>query len=135
MTLFNLLQRLQKKSSNIIQGKDFLVLEPRNLEFQQDYRRVLDEFREKFGRGNIECAHKYYTFDTMLSKTKLMTVREMFVRMLMTIRGISLEKAIAIQKDYKTPKDLIRNFDGQDPELAKKYGKRVQELIADVFKK
>lgn len=127
--------KITKEVVKYYTGKRLLVLEPRNLEFQQDYRRVLDEFREKFGRGNIECAHKYYTFDTMLSKTKLMTVREMFVRMLMTIRGISLEKAIAIQKDYKTPKDLIRNFDGQDPELAKKYGKRVQELIADVFKK
>lgn len=129
------ISKITKQIINFYSERKLLVLEPRNLKYQQDYKKVLDQFRDRFGSGNVECAHKYSTFDTMLSKTKLMTTREMFIRMLMTIRGVSLEKAIAIQKDFKTPKDLIQNFNSQDPELAKRYGKRVQELINDVFKK
>ncbi|CCH43736.1 Crossover junction endonuclease [Wickerhamomyces ciferrii] len=124
-----------KQVRSFYQNKKLLVLEPRNLEYQQDYKRVLDEFREKFNTSNVLCSHMYYTFDTMLSKSKLMTTRELFVRMLMTIRGVSLEKAIAIQRDFKTPRHLFENFDAKDPELAKKYGKRIQELIGDLYKK
>jgi len=127
--------RITTQINRYYSDKRLLVLEPRNLKYQQDYKNVLDDFRTKFSLGNIECVHKYFTFDTMLSKSKLMTTREMFVKMLMTIRGVSFEKAIAIQREFKTPRDLIERFDGNDPELAKKYGKKIQELITDVFKK
>jgi crossover junction endonuclease MUS81 len=62
-----------------------------------------------------------------------MTAREMFVRMLMTIRGVSLEKAILIQKEFKTPRSLIQEFEKNDPELGRKYGKKIQEAIGDLF--
>lgn len=127
--------RTTKQINKFYESKKLLVLEPRNLNYQQDYKKVLDEFKDTFDNNNVQCVHKYFTFDTMLSKTKLMTTREMFIRMLMTIRGVSLEKAIAIQREFKTPKDLIQNFRSDDPELARKYGKRIQESISDIFKK
>lgn len=127
--------RITKQVKKFYERKKLIVLEPRNLNYQQDYKTVLDGFKDRFDSNEVQCVHKYFTFDTMLSKTKLMTTREMFIRMLMTIRGVSLEKAIAIQREFKTPKDLIENFRGDDPELAKKFGKKIQELITDLFKK
>jgi crossover junction endonuclease MUS81 len=113
--------------------KRLLVIDPQKLESQQDYANVLNEFRAKFKNDSVECTHIYDTFDTMLSKSNLMTAREMFVRMLMTIRGVSLEKAILIQKEFKTPRSLIQEFEKNDPELGRKYGKKIQEAIGDLF--
>lgn len=39
-----------------------------------------------------------------------MTLRDTFLKMLMCTRGVSAEKALEIQKVFKTPKDLIDSF-------------------------
>ena len=46
----------------------------------------------------------------MLGKTNQMTVKEMFILMLMTIRGVSLEKAVVIQNRFPTPKSLLEYY-------------------------
>lgn len=40
-----------------------------------------------------------------------MVVRDVFVKMLMTIRGISAEKATEIAKTYGTPRRMFSNLD------------------------
>lgn len=127
------IEKITNELNKFYKDKKLLVLYPDNLQQQKDYADMLEKFRKKFKENEIECVHTYPTFDTMLSKSDLMTTKELLVRMLMTIRGISLEKAIAIQREFKTPKLLVKNFDKHDKELTSKYGKKIQEQIAEIF--
>ncbi|KAL4716136.1 hypothetical protein ACJJTC_013913 [Scirpophaga incertulas] len=43
-------------------------------------------------------------------KTKPLTVIELFIKMLLQVNGVSVEKALAITNVYKTPKTLIKAF-------------------------
>ncbi|ONH65768.1 Crossover junction endonuclease MUS81 [Cyberlindnera fabianii] len=113
--------------------KRLLVLNPNNMQTQHDYKTILDDFRINFMDHNTEICHQYFTFDAMLSKTAMMTARELFVRMLMTIRGVSLEKAIAIQKEFRTPKIMFERFDWTDPGFQQRHGKKIAESLGEVF--
>ncbi|XP_050441764.1 crossover junction endonuclease MUS81 [Adelges cooleyi] len=52
----------------------------------------------------------FKTFNKCSSKSKNMTVRDMFIRHLLQIRGLSVKKAFAIVEHYPTPISLIRAF-------------------------
>lgn len=124
------IHRLTKQVVKFYTGKPLLVLNPSNVASQLDYARLLTSFKRRF--TNHECVHLYHTFDSLLSKSNMTTVREMFVRMLMTVRGITLEKAIAIQRQYKTPRAMFERFDPDEAFVAR-YGKKVSEQLAEVF--
>ncbi|ODV84024.1 glycosyltransferase family 71 protein [[Candida] arabinofermentans NRRL YB-2248] len=113
-----LLVRLTNAVKSYYEGKKLIVLDPKNLKSQYDYRDVLVKFRNAFSPN--ECVYNLTTFQSMLSKSNLKTVREMFIRMLMTIKGVSLDKAVLIQREYKTPKGLImryREFSGDKTKM------------------
>ena len=60
-----------------------------------------------------------------------MTVKELFILMLMTIKGCSLEKAIVVQNRFSTPKKLLDYYHQQNahtPLEAKK------QLMVEEFK-
>ncbi|RLV89396.1 Crossover junction endonuclease MUS81 [Spathaspora sp. JA1] len=122
-----------------------LVVKPQDLKNQQEYTDVLQSFREKF-EPRYECVHQFQTFQDMLGKTNVMTVKEMFIVMLMTIRGVSLERAIVIQARFPTPKSLIefynnggdkdslmREMDGLGLVGNKKIGKVVSERVYEIW--
>ncbi|KAL9045036.1 MAG: hypothetical protein Q9214_001872, partial [Letrouitia sp. 1 TL-2023] len=49
-------------------------------------------------------------FASLASKSDCWTVGDIFLRMLMTIRGISGDKAVAIQKVWKTPRAFVQAY-------------------------
>ncbi|CAG8652029.1 6698_t:CDS:2, partial [Scutellospora calospora] len=53
----------------------------------------------------------YSSYSDLNSKSKPLTLKDTFVRMLMTIRGISVDKAAEIIKNYPTPRKLAEEFD------------------------
>jgi len=53
----------------------------------------------------------YPAFCSLASKSDLMTLRDIYLKMLMCTRGVTGEKAIEIQKVWKTPYELIKAFD------------------------
>ena len=53
----------------------------------------------------------YPTFAAVSSKTDNLTLRDVFIKMLMCIRGISADKALALQKLWNTPRALIEAFE------------------------
>ncbi|KAF9217438.1 Crossover junction endonuclease mus81 [Podila verticillata] len=53
----------------------------------------------------------YQAFCSLNSKSNAVVVRDVFVKMLMTIRGISAEKATEIAKTYGTPRRMFSNLD------------------------
>ncbi|VEU21288.1 DEKNAAC102663 [Brettanomyces naardenensis] len=114
-----LLLGLNTRIQAFYRDRSLVVLEPRNLRSQQDYKEILDEFREHFeekrdeefqGFQGFQVSYNFDTFQSIMSKSNMTTVGEMFIRMLMTVRGVSLDKAIEIQKHFKTPKLLIESY-------------------------
>ncbi|KAG0005093.1 Crossover junction endonuclease mus81 [Entomortierella chlamydospora] len=49
----------------------------------------------------------YRSFSILNGKSETIVVKDMFVKMLMTIRGVSSEKAMEIARIYKTPRGLF----------------------------
>ncbi|KAK6464880.1 hypothetical protein DFJ63DRAFT_285373 [Scheffersomyces coipomensis] len=91
-----------------------MILRPKTIENQVQYSEMINQFRDKFeqnGRStNYECVHSYPIFQSAMGKTGMMTVKEMFIMMLMTIKGLSLEKAIVIQNEFPTPNSLLQYY-------------------------
>lgn len=54
----------------------------------------------------------YTSFAAMASKSDSLSLRDVYLKMLMCIRGISGEKAIEIQKVWPTPKELLKAYAG-----------------------
>ncbi|WBW75160.1 Holliday junction resolvase subunit Mus81 [Schizosaccharomyces osmophilus] len=63
----------------------------------------------------------YNAFSSVLSKSSTLTLGDIFVRMLMSIRGVSAQKAIEIQKRFPTFIELFESYErcssNQDREL------------------
>lgn len=53
-------------------------------------------------------------FNKSSVKTKVLSVTEMFIKMLLQLKGMSVEKALAITNVYKTPKSLITAYENCD---------------------
>lgn len=89
-----------------------IVVKPRNVRNQMEYGSTMKVFREKFENRSTryECVYPFPIFQEALTKTSMFTIKEMFITMLMTIRGISLEKAITIQRHFVVPKNLIQYY-------------------------
>ncbi|KAF9585190.1 Crossover junction endonuclease mus81 [Lunasporangiospora selenospora] len=69
----------------------------------------------------------YKSFCTLNGKSDTLTVRDYFVKMLMTIRGVSSDKAVEIARVYRTPRAL---FSALDKEQGEANNARRRGLIA-----
>lgn len=93
---------------------------------------VVDE--KAVGRNKKELAIDYDSFQTALSKSGMATVKDVYIRMLMTIKGVTFEKASLVQKHYPTPRALIDayarepNTDSKKLMLNKEFGTRIIKL-------
>lgn len=89
-----------------------IVLKPESVNTKDQYLELLNSFRAEFETENrsYECVYKFSLYQSSLTKTTMMTVKDMFIKMLMQIKGMSLEKAIVLQKHFQVPKNLIEFF-------------------------
>lgn len=71
-------------------------------------------------KNNRMVAIDFDSFQAAMSKSGMLTLRDIFIRMLLTIRGITLDKATAIQKVYATPRDLFDAYKALTSEDDKK---------------
>lgn len=71
----------------------------------------------------------YPAFASLASKSDMMTLRDVFLKMLMCTRGVTGEKAIEIQKRWKTPYHFVKAFERCGPGEEGK--KRKRELVAN----
>lgn len=79
-------------------------------------------------------------FNKASMKTKVLTVTETFIKILLQVKGVSVEKALAITKAYSTPKSLIEEYkrcnekDGQFLLANLKYGDTGQNVGLTISK-
>lgn len=89
------------------EGKPLQVIPTRALD-SSTYLPLLKQLKM---RG--ECAYNitFPAFASMASKSEGLTLRDVYLKMLMCTRGISGEKAMAIHKHWRTPQEFIRAFE------------------------
>jgi ERCC4-type nuclease len=65
----------------------------------------------------------YTLFGQLNSKNGSTSLHEVYLRMLMTIKGCNAERALSLIKVYPTPRALLNAFEGKSPEEAKNLAK------------
>ena len=70
--------------------------------------------KDVMGQLDPNSSHvvEYSQFAPLMSKSTTLTVGDVFIKMLMKIRGISGEKALEIQRMFQTPRGLIDAYVG-----------------------
>jgi crossover junction endonuclease MUS81 len=91
--------------------KDLHII-PSSVLHPKTYLQLMTRIRE------IEPSKGHYitfsVFSSLCSKSDMITLRDVYLKMLMCIRGVTGERAIEIQKRWPTPRDLIEAFAASD---------------------
>lgn len=64
------------------------------------------------GEGEGEFHVSYRTFAALASKSEMLTLRDVFLKMLMCIRGVTGERAVSVQRRWATPRGLVEALEG-----------------------
>ncbi|KAG5921991.1 Crossover junction endonuclease mus81 [Claviceps africana] len=106
--------------------KQTLRVIPSKLITAQNYLPLLEKLR------HTQPSQGYYVtyavFSSLSSKSELMTLRDVFLKMLMTTRGVTGERALEIQKRWRTPHHFVKAFEACGP--GEQGRKRKQELVS-----
>lgn len=86
--------------------RDLLVIHPTHTPSQDDYLSTLEQARIQ--NSSYEVVYKYDIFDSIMQKRATLRVKDVFIQCLTRIRGMSLDKAVMIQRKFKTPKSLLK---------------------------
>lgn len=119
------LARMTKMLKGIYEEKTLHVI-PAHVLTAQNYLPLLRQFRERDPQGGYYIS--YPAFASLASKSDTLTLRDVFLKMLMTTRGVTAEKAVEIQKQWKTPYSFVKAFEACGHGEAGK--KRKRELVA-----
>ncbi|KAK7416296.1 Crossover junction endonuclease mus81 [Neonectria magnoliae] len=82
---------------------------PTNVLTAQNYLPLLAHLGEKQPSTGFYIT--YPAFSSLASKSGTMTLRDVFLKMLMTTKGVTGERALEIQKRWKTPYDFVKAFE------------------------
>lgn len=118
------LARMTSMLKKVYESRPLKVI-PTRVITAQNYLPLLSHLRAKEPRSDYYIS--YPAFASLASKSEMLTLRDLFLKMLMCTRGVTGEKAIEIQKIWKTPNDLVKAFD--DCGMSEDGKKKKRELI------
>ncbi|GAN01801.1 crossover junction endonuclease mus81 protein [Mucor ambiguus] len=95
---------------------------PGHIITRKNYLDLKQAYNKKAGEKEAYLV-SYPLFGQLNSKHGSTSVHEVYLRMLMTIRGVNAEKALSLMKVYPTPKSLLMAFQGKSPKEAKNLAK------------
>ncbi|GAD96736.1 DNA repair protein Mus81, putative [Paecilomyces variotii No. 5] len=124
-----LLRRMYEPPSGTATGA---VNPPTSLAFMSSHDISSESYLTSLNRLRAEnpdttVAVTFATFSALTSKSDVLSLRDIFLKMLMCTRGVTGEKALEIQRRWRTPREFIEAFealDGGDP-------KRKQEMVSE----
>ncbi|KAJ5888161.1 hypothetical protein N7495_008202 [Penicillium taxi] len=94
----------------------------------QSYFSVMENFRNQDPCTTYGVT--FSTFSALTSKSDVLTLRDIFLKMLMCTRGVTGEKALEIQRQWKTPRELIEAYRALDPkDREKMVSDKLQSLV------
>ncbi|OTA64584.1 ERCC4 domain-containing protein [Hypoxylon sp. EC38] len=108
------------------ESKPLLVI-PTEVLTAQNYLPLLEHLRTKEPATGHYIS--YPAFASLASKSDMMTLRDLYLKMLMCTRQVSGEKALEIQKRWKTPYEFVKAYENcGDGEVGKK---RKREMVSE----
>ncbi|PYH93649.1 endonuclease MUS81 [Aspergillus ellipticus CBS 707.79] len=127
-----LLQRMfspPDPNTNTTTPTNTLTLIPsRQLSSSQSYLSALETLRATTPTATFAVTSP--TFSALTSKSDVLTLRDVFLKMLLCVRGVTGEKALEIQRRWQTPQEFLRAFEGLDPkERETMVSDRMQSLV------
>ena len=105
------LARMTKMLKSLYESKPLYVI-PTNALTPTTYLPLLTHLRTHLSHMDKSYHITYPSFASLSSKSDTLTLRDVFLKMLMCTRGISGDKALAVQKYWATPRALIEAFEG-----------------------
>ncbi|KAL4921915.1 ERCC4 domain-containing protein [Aspergillus aurantiobrunneus] len=88
------------------------LLPTRHLSPSTPYLKALTELRTQ--NLNVTYGVTFPTFCAITSKSEALTLRDVFLKMLMCTKGVSGDKALEIQRQWPTPQAFVRAFEAVD---------------------
>lgn len=129
--------------------KNLLVIYPNDVDSRDTYLELLKLFKDEFEQNkHLECCYSLDCFQEVMGKNESKTIAELTIYILMMIKGVSLEKAVAIQSHFPTLNHILCAYrdckEVQDAKLlmynklgnavgAKKISKALSVKIAETF--
>ncbi|RCI07818.1 hypothetical protein L249_5837 [Ophiocordyceps polyrhachis-furcata BCC 54312] len=102
------LSRLTRKLKQDYESQTLHVI-PTKVLTAQNCLPLLARLRQKDSSMSYHIS--YSAFASLASKSDMMTLRDVFLKMLMTTRGVTGERALEIQKRWRTPYDFVKAFE------------------------
>ncbi|KAI1499156.1 crossover junction endonuclease MUS81 [Biscogniauxia marginata] len=90
------------------ESKSLFVI-PTQVLTAQNYLPLLEHLRQKETTSGHYIS--YPAFASMASKSDMMTLRDLYLKMLMCTKQVTGEKALEIQKRWKTPYEFVKAFE------------------------
>ncbi|KAI0017244.1 hypothetical protein F4780DRAFT_613718 [Xylariomycetidae sp. FL0641] len=106
------------------EDKSLLVI-PTEVLTAKNYLPLLEHLRQKSPTTGHYIS--YPAFASMASKSDMMTLRDLYLKMLMCTKQVTGEKALEIQKRWKTPHELVKAFENCGP--GEEGRKRKRDLV------
>ncbi|KAK5044867.1 hypothetical protein LTR84_010405 [Exophiala bonariae] len=105
------LAQMTKTLKSIYERKDIHVIPCRALE-AETVSIMLDRYRKLY--PGMTLGMTFPVFGAMCDKSDSTTLRDVFLKMLMTTRGVTGEKAVEIQKIWSTPRAFTEAYSDRD---------------------
>jgi crossover junction endonuclease MUS81 len=102
------LVRMTKMLRSMYLGKDLYIVPDSHVE-AHTYAQLREHIKNTYPGKDFYL--RYETFSQLVTKGACMTLRDLFLKMLMCVRGISAEKALEIQRSFKTPAELLEAYE------------------------
>ncbi|PGH04964.1 hypothetical protein AJ79_06921 [Helicocarpus griseus UAMH5409] len=94
------------------------IIPTKHLTSPNSYLELLSRLRSAQNhRSNYHQTRKpiytvtFPTFSSLASKSEMLTLRDLFLKMLMCVRGVTADKALEIQKHWRTPREFVEAFE------------------------
>ncbi|OAX78871.1 hypothetical protein ACJ72_06817 [Emergomyces africanus] len=92
------------------------IIPTRYLTSSQSYLDLLKRLRSLHNEIQSTSRRPIYTvtfptFSSLASKSEMLTLRDLFLKMLMCTRGVTADKALEIQRHWRTPREFVEAFE------------------------
>lgn len=100
-------------SSSAAKSTSVALIPSANLSSSESYLKTIRDLRAA-NDGTTTYGVSFSSFSALTSKSDILTLRDVFLKMLMCTRGITGDKALEIQRHWHTPRQFIEAFEAAE---------------------
>jgi crossover junction endonuclease MUS81 len=99
-------------SSSNVRAKSVALIPSSNLSSSESYLSTIRDLRSgSSSSSNTTYGVSFTTFSALTSKSDTLTLRDVFLKMLMCTRGVTGDKALELQRHWRTPREFMEAFE------------------------